>query len=159
MIVPETEGGAEPPRATHHSGRVLAVLNPKAGSAVGEAVRRALSGCYIDGDNRLEILETKESEDLRALVRDRIASGVDIVVACGGDGTVGAVADALVGTDKLLGILPMGTANVLARELEIPLDLAEACRLVVGDHMVATIDAMRVQGRHYLPRSGSGSTP
>jgi diacylglycerol kinase (ATP) len=155
MSVPEIQNEAESPRVTHPSGRVLAVLNPKAGSAVCEAVRRALSGCYID-DNRLEILETKESEDLGALVRDRIAAGVDIVVACGGDGTVGAVANALVGTGKLLGILPMGTANVLARELEIPLELGAACRLLVGEHDVATIDAMRVHGRHYLTQVGVG---
>jgi diacylglycerol kinase (ATP) len=156
MNGPDVQDGAEPPQAAHHSGRVLAVLNPKAGSATEEAVRRALGGCFSKGENQLEIVATKDAEDLGTLVRNRLEGGVDLVVAIGGDGTVGAVAHALVGSGKLLGILPMGTANVLARELKIPLDLGAACRLLVGEHEVATIDVMRVHGRHYLTQVGVG---
>jgi diacylglycerol kinase (ATP) len=156
MSVPEIQDEAASPRATPQSGRVLAVLNPKAGSAAGEAIHKALTSSCARGDNQLEIHETRDSEDLSSLIRDRISKGVDLVVACGGDGTVGAVANALVGTNTLLGIVPMGTANVLARELEIPLELGAACRLLVGEHDVATIDVMRVHGRHYLTQVGVG---
>ena len=78
------------------------------------------------------------------------------MIAAGGDGTVSAVADALAGSGTPMGILPMGTANVLARELEIPLDVDAAARLLVDDHDVVAIDAMRVGGRHYLTQVGVG---
>lgn len=56
--------------------------------------------------------------------------GFAAVVAAGGDGTIGAVATQLAGTDLPLGILPMGTSNDVARSLGIPLDLAAACRVI-----------------------------
>jgi diacylglycerol kinase (ATP) len=152
----EVKDEAESAPATSAPSRVLAVLNPKAGSATGAAIHKALGTCFDKGEHKFEIHETKDSEDLGALIRDRMTKGVDLVVACGGDGTVGAVANALVGTDTLLGIVPMGTANVLARELEIPLDLHAACGLLVGEHGLARIDVMKVGGRHYLTQVGVG---
>ncbi len=142
--------------AGHCPGRVVAIMNPKAGSAAGEAIRRALGECFREGESHLEVYETRDGDDLGAVVRDRLARGVDLVIAAGGDGTVSAVADALVGSGTSMGILPMGTANVLARELEIPLDVDAAVRLLVGDHRLATIDAMKVGGRHYLTQVGVG---
>lgn len=56
--------------------------------------------------------------------------GFVAVVAAGGDGTIGAVATQLAGTDLPLGILPMGTSNDVARSLGIPLDLAAACQVI-----------------------------
>jgi YegS/Rv2252/BmrU family lipid kinase len=143
-------------RPVHCPGRVFAILNPKAGSAVGDAVRQALTGCMNGKENRLEIHETAQRDDVGALVRDRLAMGVDLVIAAGGDGTVSAVADALAGSNTPLGIIPMGTANVLARELNIPLDLHAASQLLVGEHDIRTIDAMRVNGRHYVTQLGVG---
>ena len=67
-----------------------------------------------------------------------------------------AVADALVGSETPLGIVPLGTANVLARELGIPVDLEAACALLAGDHAVVTIDAMGVNGRAYFTQVGVG---
>ncbi|HMA17653.1 MAG TPA: diacylglycerol kinase family protein, partial [Thermoanaerobaculia bacterium] len=57
--------------------------------------------------------------------------GLDVVVVCGGDGTVSEAACGLVGSSVPLAILPGGTSNVLARELSIPLDLGEAAKLLV----------------------------
>jgi len=137
-------------------GRVFAVLNPKAGSAVAGTIQTALSGCFPEGETSLELHETAEGVNVGALVRDRIRQGVDLVVAAGGDGTVSVVADALAGSETRLGIIPMGTANILARELKIPVDLDAATRLLASDHDVATIDAMRVKGRHYVTQIGVG---
>ncbi len=139
--------------ASHCPGRVFAILNPMAGSAVGDSVRNALAGCVVGG---LELYETAPGDDVGQLVLDQIKGGVDLVIAAGGDGTVSVVADALAGSKVPLGIIPMGTANVLARELNIPLDLDAASRLLVSEHDLATIDAMRVNGRHYLTQLGVG---
>lgn len=58
--------------------------------------------------------------------------GYDLVVAAGGDGTVGAVATHLTGSELPLAILPLGTANDVARSLYLPMDVAEACVAIAG---------------------------
>jgi diacylglycerol kinase family enzyme len=93
---------------------------------------------------------------VRRLVADAIAERPDMVVACGGDGTIALVADGLVGTGVPLGIVPVGTGNVLAWELGIPLDFRKAARLLVSPHRLASLDAMRISGRHYLLQAGVG---
>ena len=75
-----------------------------------------------------EIVETKPDEPPHIVARRAAEEGFLMVIACGGDGTVGAVAKGLVGTDCPLGILPLGTYNNFARALQLPLDLEGACR-------------------------------
>lgn len=70
-------------------------------------------------------------------------SGSPVVIAAGGDGTINEVINGLVGTDTALGILPTGTANVLARELGIPLDLKGAWEVIRAGH-TTTVDLVRV---------------
>jgi diacylglycerol kinase (ATP) len=152
----EAKAGVEAQAGAPSPGQVFVIMNPMAGTAAGEAIRAALASYFVEGQSRLEIHETGEGDDVGAVVRDRLAKGVDLVVAAGGDGTVSAVADALVGSGVPLGILPMGTANVLSRDLDIPLDVDLASRLLAGDHDLATIDAMKVGGRHYLTQIGVG---
>jgi YegS/Rv2252/BmrU family lipid kinase len=82
--------------------------------------------------------------------------GFELVVAAGGDGTVSAVAGGLVGTGSALAIIPLGTTNVLARELGVPLDLDAACGLAVGPNSIARIDAMKVGSSYYFTQIGVG---
>ena len=77
--------------------------------------------------------------ELAALAGDRL------VVAAGGDGTVNEVLNGL-SPDSTLGILPLGTANVLARELGLPLDTEEACRRIL-DGEISRVDLRRRHGR------------
>ena len=79
--------------------------------------------------------ETTKDEEGQAQTREALEKGATLVVAAGGDGTVRAVAEALHGTDASLGILPSGTGNLLARNLNLPLtDLDEACTIAfAGD--------------------------
>jgi diacylglycerol kinase (ATP) len=74
---------------------------------------------------------------------------VDLVIIGGGDGTLNAAVDALVDTQLPLGILPLGTANDLARTLGIPNSLTEACKIIAyGD--LRRIDLGCVNGKHFF---------
>lgn len=85
----------------------------------------------------------------------RHKTGVDLVVIAGGDGTLNAAADALVETGLPLGIVPTGTANDLAHTLGLPLDIAEACR-VIAQGQPRAIDLGVVNGKHYFNVAGLG---
>ncbi|MBX7444931.1 MULTISPECIES: lipid kinase [unclassified Arthrobacter] len=81
---------------------------------------------------------------------DRVAAdGHDLVVVGGGDGTVSFAAGRLAGTRIVLGVLPLGTANDLARTLEIPSNLDAACA-ALADGKVVDIDLGRANGQPFL---------
>jgi diacylglycerol kinase (ATP) len=80
---------------------------------------------------------------------------VDLVIVGGGDGTLNAAVDALVKTKLPLGILPLGTANDLARTLGIPNSLAEACEIIAGGEL-RPIDLGWVNGKHFFNVASMG---
>lgn len=94
----------------------------------------------------LDVHELSEGSNPTELARAAVARGARVVIAGGGDGTVGSVSEALVGTDVLLGILPRGTANSLSVCLGIPQDLEGACDVLCADS-TRTIDCARVGER------------
>jgi diacylglycerol kinase family enzyme len=91
-------------------------------------------------------------------VRQAADRGVDVVVVAGGDGTLGTAADALAETGIPLGILPMGTFNHFAKDLGIPIDLAEAAEVIVHGTTVA-VDVAEVNGRTFVNNSSIGLYP
>jgi YegS/Rv2252/BmrU family lipid kinase len=126
-----------------------------AGSCTADDVRRALEQ-HVGEQFQFDVYETTGDEDVAALVRARLAYEPAMVVAAGGDGTISEVAEALIGTDIPLGIIPVGTANVFARELGIPLDLAGACALLKSPDSTTSVDAMKVGERHSVLQIGIG---
>lgn len=87
-------------------------------------------------------------EELSATIL-RLAGAVDLVVLGGGDGTLNSAAPALIETGLPLGILPLGTANDLARTLGIPTDLSEAAQVIVNGH-IRRIDLGEVNGKPFF---------
>ena len=77
----------------------------------------------------LLVSDLDRSLPLGALWHDR---AYDLVIAAGGDGTIGSVATQLAGSGVPLAILPMGTANDVARSLHMPMDVEEACVAIAG---------------------------
>lgn len=141
----------------HAGSRIFIVLNPIAGGCEPEQVKQILNQQCDTLDMDCEIYETTGKEHLPAIVRQAREQGYKAIIAAGGDGTVSAVASELVHSPVCLGIIPVGTANLLARELNIPLDLEAACRLAVQGSTVRKIDAMRAGNRILFSHVSLGS--
>ena len=88
-----------------------------------------LAGAGISVAQRLLVSDLDHTQPQGAVWRDQ---GYDLVIAAGGDGTVGSVATQLVGSGVPLAILPLGTANDVARSLYVPMDVAQACGALAG---------------------------
>ena len=97
-----------------------------------------------------ELIEesTEHPEQLPDVIR-RYQDQVDLVIIGGGDGTLNAAIDGLVDTKLPLGILPLGTANDLARTLEIPTSLPEASK-TIAQGKLRHIDLGWVNGKHFF---------
>jgi diacylglycerol kinase family enzyme len=126
-------GGPDDPRA-----RIVELFK-----ALGEAPR---------------IIQPDGENDIVSVAREAANSRDEIIVAAGGDGTISAVASALAGTDKILGVLPIGTLNHFAKDLGIPLDLETAVRMI-KEGKVAAVDAGEVNGRIFINNSSLGIYP
>ena len=89
------------------------------------------------------------------IAQQAIDEKFDIVVAVGGDGTVNEVAAKLVNTDTLLGIVPYGSGNGLARSLNIPMDVKKAIQLI-NTQKIRPIDAAQLNGVFFFNMAGMG---
>lgn len=88
-------------------------------------------------------LETSADDPGRAMTQQAVAEDVDLVIGAGGDGTVRIVADGLAHTGTPMGLIPAGTANLLARNLELPLEEGPAIEVALGGH-TRTIDLVKI---------------
>ena len=95
------------------------MFNPVAGRRRAQLLWRVLDVLVANGV-RLDLAETHRPGHAEALAREAVLRGEPMVVAAGGDGTIAEVANGLMGSGARLGVIPLGTANVLAHELGLP---------------------------------------
>lgn len=152
-----TEGKNQASNLAHAGSRIFIVLNPVAGGCEVEHVKQTLKQHCDTLGIACDIYETTGNEDLPAIVRQAREQDYKSVIAAGGDGTVSAVASELVHSPVSLGIIPVGTANLLARELNIPLELEAACRLAVKGGTIRKIDAMQAGNQILFSHISLGS--
>jgi len=110
-------------------------------AALRAEVRRACAQQYLPEPLWLE---TTVEDPGVGQAREAIAKGADVVVAVGGDGTVRAVADALTGTGVPMGLMPLGTGNLLARNLDLPISDPLAALQIAIEGRDRTIDVGRL---------------
>lgn len=127
------------------------IINPSAHSERAKeslaTIRRLASGA--------DLQFTSGPDDARRLASDAAKAGARIVVACGGDGTVSEVANGLAGTSTTLGVMPLGTMNVFAKELDLPSDLDAAWRIIEAG-VTRKIDLPTANGAHFIQLAGVG---
>lgn len=111
--------------------RVGVIFNPASGPGDPAERRRQLEAALLAEPVRAEIWETQVDQTATALARRAIAAGAEIVIACGGDGTIMEAAAALVGQPVALGVVPGGTGNLFAANLGLPMEVPEAVRVAL----------------------------
>lgn len=137
--------------------RLFIILNPVAGSSKAEFIKRVLKQQCEPVGREYEIYETTGTEHLPTIVRQALAQGYKMIVAVGGDGTASIAASALMQQEVPLAIIPVGTANLLARELNIPLEVEAACQLVLSGGAIRKLDAMRMGDQVLLSHISMGA--
>jgi len=145
------------------------IYNPVAGRRPGgrkREVRRAADVLRQAGLD-VELAPTARPDMAHELARAAVANGADVVLACGGDGTINEVVNGLAHSHVPLGILPGGTANIVARELRLPLNPVRAAhqlplwtprRIALGLARWEAAPATPPQAfsRHYISVAGIG---
>ena len=136
--------------------RAIVLLNHSSHSADASAAVRLEE--LLRGGPFEATVERHSGDRLQAAALRAVKAGYTILVAAGGDGTVSAVASIAAAHGAVMGVLPFGTMNHFARDLDIPLDLdAAAANLRCG--RVATVDVGDVNGRTFVNNSSLGLYP
>lgn len=133
------------------------IVNTAAGAGHGPALAAEIARLCLDIGAIAKIIMVPGPAGITAEARKAIDRG-GLVLAGGGDGTVNAVASALVGTNGVLGILPLGTRNHFAKDLGLPLSLSGALRVALTGQ-ARRVDLGEVNGQIFLNNSSIGLYP
>lgn len=155
MPLPIRVLGGQLKKRVQHSMRLKVVANSLAGRGRGAeaipVIKRCLDASGVDYDMEL----TKSHGAAIDIARKAAQDGFDVVVACGGDGTINEVVNGIAGTPTKLGVIPAGTGNDFAIAMNVPTDPEEACRVILRGNS-RHIDLCRVNGRYFINAFGTG---
>ncbi len=136
--------------------KYLLIANPVSGSkATRTKAYEKTALALLNAGHEVRLITTAYPGHATEIARQARESDIDVVCAIGGDGTVNEVASALIGSDKTIGIIPNGSGNGLARELNIPLTINEAVKVLL-QHSMTTIDTCRVNDHPFMCTCGIG---
>ena len=121
--------------------------------SISDKVVEALQAAGVTG--QVELIAGDQCAARAKAISQR---GDELIIVGGGDGTISAAASSLVGTDTLLGILPLGTLNHFARDLGIPLELQEAANIIARKED-RRVDVAEVNGHLFINNSAIGLYP
>lgn len=135
--------------------KILAIINPVSGNKNQEGIDKLLLQQIDDSRFTVEIKRTEFRGHASVIAKEAIEKGVDIVLAIGGDGTVNEVAKALVGADVILGIIPCGSGNGLARHLKVPMNVTKAIKWIQTAR-VESMDVIKANEELFVNVAGIG---
>ncbi|MGI8891643.1 MAG: diacylglycerol/lipid kinase family protein [Chthoniobacterales bacterium] len=133
------------------------ILNARSGSQEAKGSRETLEKVFGES-GRTYGITLVSGDEISRVAEEKAKSDCDVLVAGGGDGTICGVAEAARKAGKTLGVLPLGTFNYFAKNLGIPLDLAEAARVIIdGEPVRASV--LDLDGRLILNNTSIGIHP
>lgn len=142
------KGTTAPPR------RAALVVNTRSGGARRSGVTAQSMLAMLEKAG-VSVVPGDCAASIERQIEAALAADAQMVVVAGGDGTIGAVGEALQGTGKVLGIVPLGTMNLLAKDLAIPITPEQAVQVLATGTPVA-IDIGEVNGRFFMINSVLG---
>jgi diacylglycerol kinase family enzyme len=137
---------------------VPVIINASAGAGSAQAACQNLRRIFEDVGVEAAIMPAGSGEELIDLAQRAARENPPMIVAGGGDGTLNAIASVVAGSSTAMGVLPMGTLNHFAKDLQIPLELEAAIRTIADGH-VAQVDVGEVNGRVFINNSSLGLYP
>lgn len=140
--------------------KCAAIINAGSGTSGGDIqeLKNRVSAAFEFNGIEAHITIVKSGAELIKSARHCAQGEFEIIVAGGGDGTISAVAAAIIGTNKTLGVLPLGTLNHFSKDLGIPQDLAQAVRVIAENNPI-NVDVGEVNGQTFLNNSSLGLYP
>jgi YegS/Rv2252/BmrU family lipid kinase len=134
------------------------IVSAGAGPADNARVVERIAEIFKEDQIDVDFSIAKTGGEVAELARAAAREPYKVIVAAGGDGTVNSVASAVIDSDKILGVLPLGTLNHFARDAGIPFDLDAATRTIVAGHTIE-VDVAEVNDRIFLNNSSLGLYP
>ncbi len=131
------------------------ILNPTAGRGSAGEREEDIKRAFVELGLPVEVHRTAEPGHATELACEFSGRGAEVVVAAGGDGTMNEVAQALMGTNTALAVLPLGSGNDFARALGIPADLGKAATTIAQGRK-KRVDVGEANGQYYLNALGMG---
>ena len=138
---------------TNQFDHIHVIINP--GSGQDEPILNRINRIFTQHEAYWTVSVTHTFGDGKRLAQQAIKNGADLIVAYGGDGTIVDVANGVAGTDIPLAVLPGGTGNGAAKELGLPLSLAEATEAIFT-YPILPIDLGFARDTYYLLRLDIG---
>ena len=141
--------------------KVIIFYNNKAGHIKLFDPLQIIHDHFLASEIHYRIVEVPLPEpELGDVIAEALDQGYDLFIAAGGDGTVSFVGNHLIGTYKPLGILPLGTGNLISKEFNIPQRLPDALKLITsGDHKTILMDTIKFHDHHYVANISVGVSP
>jgi diacylglycerol kinase (ATP) len=150
------DSSSEPSDPARACTSAVIISNPTSGSHPRQAHQMQETITFLRNAGwKVELQVTVAPGDASRMTREAVDRHTGVVIVAGGDGTINEVIQELAGSETVLGVLPTGTANVWARETNIPLDYAGA-REVLVHGKTRQVDLGHVNGRYFLLMAGIG---
>lgn len=135
--------------------KILFIINPISGASSKAALPKLIHTRLNSKWYQPEIVFTDYAGQGKEIALNAVKTGINKIIAVGGDGTINEIAQTLIGTTGVLGIIPAGSGNGLARHLGIPMDQQKAIELL-NNHREICIDSATINGKYFFCTAGLG---
>ena len=131
------------------------IINPSSGRWRAKKSLSKINKVFQNSCLKIDMFFTCQKGEATLVARQAVRNKYDLVIAAGGDGTINEVINGIIGSKAALGIIPIGTVNVFALEMGIPLDIVKACRVIIRNKR-KIVDLGKADNYYFLLMAGIG---